>query len=77
MSERILTPEQIEAIERFTELISYDVDLETIEGVLDVSIWDITRFKLSDSEFTGYDGAENELFWLRKLKEVCGGKVFW
>lgn len=72
-----LTPDQVAATERFVKFITCGCDFKDVSSMLDYILWELVNYKLQDEGFTGFDGGANDVYLLRQLAELFGGRVRW
>lgn len=65
-----LTKNDKKAIEMFTDLIADNIGREELAEGLDRVIWDLTKYKLCDTNFEGHHNAHEDLYYLNLLKQV-------
>ena len=71
---RALTDQEKQAVQKFTEFIVAEVDLETLATELDGVIWTCSVYLIEDKENPGFRGRSSGLYYLRELRNICFGK---
>lgn len=60
-----------QAVQFFENFITKETGREQLAKILDNLHWLLTRYTLESTDFTGYFGASNDLYYLRELRNIC------
>lgn len=71
---RELTEQEKKVIEVFTDMIRNEVDHESLVESIDNILWEFIQYRFEDPNFTGFENAYDDVYYLRQLRNVLAGK---